>query len=87
MFKVPDLMYDFVKGSVIPLPTLHLFHAFITVVTVPNVLAKRSLQKHFSLHTKLLRELKFCRSITSGLYVPVVQFEQGTRAQQIEMLF
>lgn len=69
--------------------------AFITVVTVPRILAQAetcSLQVHFSLHVgKLLRELKFCRSITSGAFVPVVQFELGTlgwtSVQQIATAF
>lgn len=52
--------------------------AFITVVTVPSTLAQaemRSVLKHFSSHMKLLREQNFCRSITSGPYVPVVQVD------------
>lgn len=50
--------------------------AFITVVTVPSILAQAELRpvlKHFSSHMKLLRAHKFCRSITSGPNVPVVQ--------------
>lgn len=69
MYKVSDLMCDLFKGSAILLPTcIYSMQktAFITVVTV---------LKHFSSHVKLLRELKFCRSITSGPYVPVVQVD------------
>lgn len=81
MFKVSDLMCDLFKGSVILLPTcIYSMQktAFITVVTVASFLAQAgmcSVLKHFSSHVKLLRELKFCRSITSGPYVPVVQVD------------
>lgn len=40
MFKVPDWMCDCFKGSVILLPSVHLFHAFIYVVMVPSILAQ-----------------------------------------------
>lgn len=48
----------------------------------------RSVLKHFSSRVKLLRALKFCRSITSGPYVPVVQVDHVKEVlQQMETFF
>lgn len=73
MLKDPDSMWDFSKRLRFSAWTKRTLGsrrpAFISVVTVPSVLAQagmRSARKHFSSRLKLLRELKFCRSITSG---------------------